>query len=86
MNAVLNFLLLTFVLLAPFALVATLASRARRHGYLRWHLDQFRFSAPMLGRLVEEDFRRIDHDANAIRTRFEEHPSWPASGARDERR
>ena len=51
MSDALNFLLLSVVLLAPFALVATLASRAHRGGYLRWHTDQFRFAAPMAGRL-----------------------------------
>jgi hypothetical protein len=88
MNTVLNLLLMTVVLLGPFALVATLASRAHRGGHLRWQLDQFRFAAPMAGRLFEEDadLRRIEHDADAARTRFERHPSWPTSGARDERR
>jgi hypothetical protein len=88
MNDVLNFLLLFVVLLAPFALVATLASRAHRGGYLRWHTDQFRFAAPMAGRLFEDDadLRRAEHDIDAIRTRFERHPSWPDSGVRGERR
>ena len=92
MSDVLNFLLLTVVLLAPFALVATLATRARRGGYLRWHLDQFRFAAPMAGRLFgdelgdDADVRRSRHEIDAIRTRFEEHPAWPRSGAVGERR
>lgn len=88
MNAALNFLLLSVVLLVPFALVATFASRARRDGYLRWHPDQFRFAAPMVGRLFgdDADLRRTAHDIDAIRTRFEHQPSWPESGVRGERR
>jgi len=88
MSDVLNFLLLSVVLLAPFALVATLASRAHRGGHLRWHTDQFRFAAPMAGRLFEDDadLRRAEHDIDAIRTRFERQPSWPDSGVRGERR
>ena len=88
MNTMLNFLLLTAVLLAPFILVAAIASRSHRDGYLRFHLDQFRFAAPMVGRLYEEDadYRRIDHDVDAIRTRFESQPSWPSSGKRADSR
>ena len=41
--------ILTAVLLAPFILVAAIASRSHRDGYLRFHLDQFRFAAPMVG-------------------------------------
>jgi len=84
----LTFLLLIAVLLGPFALVATLASRAERAGCRRWHLDQFRFAAPMVGRLFEDDadLRRAEHELDAIRTRFERQPSWPDSGVRGERR
>jgi hypothetical protein len=88
MNTVLTFLLLSAVALAPFALVATLTSRARLGGYLRWHTDLFRPAAPMVGRLFEEDadLRRAEHDLDAVRTRFERQPSWPDSGVRGERR
>jgi len=88
MSDLLTFLLLVAVLLAPFALVATFASHAHRGGYLRWHLDQFRFAAPMVGRLFEDDadLRRAEHELDAIRTRFERQPSWPDSGVRGERR
>ncbi len=53
-----------------------------------FHRDQFRFAAPMVGQLFTDDadLRRIGHDADAIRTRFEHSPSWPDPGARDERR
>jgi hypothetical protein len=55
---------------------------------LRLHADQFRVSAPMVGRLFDNDAdqRRISHDLDAVRTRFEQHPVWPSSGALGERR
>ena len=76
------------ILLAPFALAAFLSWAANRSGYLRLHLDQFRWSAPMTGRLFFEDrdSYRVHHDVDAIRTRFEQHPSWPVSSASGERR
>jgi hypothetical protein len=45
-------------------------------------------SAPMVGRLFDDDRDafRIEHDLDAIRTRFEKSPAWPASGALGERR
>jgi hypothetical protein len=88
MDTTLSYLLLTAVLLTPLLLVAALAYRAHRVGHLRWNLDQFRFHGPMSGSLFEDDadMRRISHDADAVRTRFEHHPSWPRSGALGERR
>lgn len=79
---------LTFlILIAPFALAALLSWAANRSGTLRLHLDQFRFAAPMSGRLFEDrDHLRVRHDVDAIRTRFEEQPRWPASSATGERR
>jgi hypothetical protein len=75
------------ILLAPFALAAILGWAARRSGYLRLHLGQFWWSAPMTGRLFEDrDSDRVHHDLDAIRTRFEQHPSWPVSSASGERR
>lgn len=75
------------ILIAPFALVALLARAAHRSGSLRLHVDQFRWAAPMAGRLFEDrDSHRVQHDLDAVRTRFEEHPSWPASSASGERR
>lgn len=55
---------------------------------LRLHADQFRLSAPMVGPLFADDAdaRRINHDLDAMRTRFEQHPVWPSSGALGERR
>jgi hypothetical protein len=76
------------ILIAPFALAAALGWAAHRSGALRLHLDQFRFSAPMVGRLFDDDrdLYRVEHDLDAVRTRFERHPVWPASGALGERR
>jgi len=55
------------VLLAPFAVVAALENHAKRAGRLSW------FAAPAAGRLCEDDadLRRMEHDTDAIRTRFE---------------
>jgi hypothetical protein len=89
MTTALHLLLLTIVLLSPFALVAALAAHSHRHWHLRWHLDQFRFTTPAIGRLFDDrdaDNRRIGHDLDAIRTRFEQHPTWPTSGARGDSR
>lgn len=80
--------LITLVLISPFALAAALTWAAHRSGVLRLHLDQFRVSAPMMGRLFEDDrdLHRAAHDLDAVRTRFEQHPAWPNSGAVGERR
>jgi hypothetical protein len=81
--------LLTFlILIAPFAVAVALGWAAHRTGSLRLHAGQLQFSGPMVGRLSDEDSdaRRLEHDLDAIRTRFEEHPVWPASGATGERR
>ena len=83
--------LISLAVLSPFALTAALIWTARRHGVLRWDLDQFRVWAPMAGRFDsryddDRDSYRVQHDLDAIRTRFEEQPVWPASGALGERR
>lgn len=73
--------LIAFLLLAVLALGVT---RLRLHG------GQFRVSAPMVGPLFvdghDADQRRISHDLDAVRTRFEQHPVWPSSGVLGERR
>lgn len=75
------------ILIAPFALAALLSWVANRSGSLRLHLDQFRVAAPMAGRLFEDrDSYRAQHDLDAIRSRFEDQPSWPTSSATGERR
>ena len=64
-------------------------SRSRGNGSLRWYLDQYRFTTPMVSWLLEDrdaDTRRMGHDLDAIRTRFEQQPSWPTSGARADSR
>jgi hypothetical protein len=80
---------LTFLLLiSPFVVVAALTWAAHRSGTLRFRLDQFRMAAPMAGRLFEDDrdLLRVQHDVDAVRTRFEQQPAWPSSGATGERR
>ncbi|HEX2285761.1 MAG TPA: hypothetical protein VHI10_13215 [Mycobacterium sp.] len=84
---------LTFlILISPFAVAAALSWAAHRSDSLRFHLDQFSVAGPMVGRLFgtdradDRDGYRIEHDADAIRTRFEQSPTWPASGAVGERR
>jgi hypothetical protein len=53
----------------------------------RLHRRQFRVSAPFVGHLFDEDdARRIEHDLDAVRTRFESNPVWPSSGVLGERR
>ena len=84
---------LTFlILIAPFAVAGALSWAAHRSDVLRLHTDQFQLAAPMVGRLFgsdranDRDAYRVEHDLDAIRTRFEQHPMWPASGALGERR
>ena len=75
------------ILFSLVAVSALLSWAANRSGSLRLHLDQFRFSAPMAGRLFEDrDSYRAQHELDAIRTRFEQQPLWPNSGATGERR
>jgi hypothetical protein len=78
----------TFLILAVPLTAATLLIRsAKRSGSLRLSLEQFRQAAPFSGRLLDDpDAYRIRHDVDAIRTRFEQQPQWPSSGALGERR
>ena len=79
--------LIALILLSPFALAALLARTAHSSGSLRLHLDQFRISAPMSGPLFEDrGSYRAQPEPDAIRTRFEQQPSWPSSGAAGDRR
>ncbi len=80
MNTVFAVLILTI----PFLLAATLSWAAYRSHSLRVRRDQFHLAAPMSGRV--SDLEWAEHDPNSVRTRFEHHPSWPASGALGERR
>ena len=77
------------ILISPFALATLLTWAAHRSGSLRMHLDQFRVSGPMTGRLFDHhdsDSYRVQHDLDAIRTRFEEQPAWPGPAVSSERR
>ena len=71
MTALITSLLLTVVLLAL-------------------HGAQFMLAAPLVGRLYQDvddaDARRVEHDLEAVRTRFENHPVWPSPGVIGERR
>lgn len=84
------YLLVALVLLAPFAATAAITSVSHRDGTLRLHSRQFRPAAPLVGRLYADDHdadaRRVEHDLDAIRTRFEQHPAWPSPGVLGERR
>ncbi|OBK79032.1 hypothetical protein [Mycobacterium sp. 1274761.0] len=66
---------LTFlILIAPFAVAALLSWAAHRDRGVRGLSDD------------DRDGFRVAHDLDAIRTRFEKQPFWPASGATGERR
>ena len=90
MTAILTFLLVTIALLAPFAATAAITSVSHRDGILRLQGGQFRVGAPLVGRLYDDgydaDARRVEHDLDAVRTRFENHPVWPSPGVFGERR
>jgi hypothetical protein len=80
---------LTFlILISPFAVAAALMWAAHSTGSLRVRLDQFRMAGPMSGRYFEDDRDtfRVEHDIDAVRTRFEQQPFWPTSGAMSEGR
>ena len=75
------------ILISPFAVAAALSWAAHRNNKLRFHLDQFRMAAPMAGRIDSDyEWRRVEHDIDAIRTRFEREPTWPSAGVLGERR
>lgn len=72
-------ILLTFLILsAPFAVAALLSWASHRGQPVRTYYDG--------GADDDPDWYRIQHDADAARTRFEQSPTWPASGASGERR
>lgn len=72
-----NLLLTVLILAAPFAVAALLSWASHRGDPVRTYLA---------GVEEDADWHRIQHDADAARTRFEQNPSWPASGATGERR
>ena len=73
MNMILTFLILA----APFAVAIALSWAADRRRPFRTYLE---------GIDDDPDWYRIQHDADAARTRFEHTPAWPLSGASSERR
>lgn len=73
MNTILAFL----VLAAPFAVAALFSWASHRSSPARNYLASV---------TDDRDWYRIEHDADAARTRFEQTPAWPASGAAGERR
>jgi hypothetical protein len=73
MNVILTFL----ILIAPFALAAALSWAAHRGQPMRAYLA---------GVADDRDDYRVEHDLDAIRTRFERNPVWPVSGVKGERR
>jgi len=84
---------LTFlILISPVVVAAALSWAAHRNGSLRLRLDQFRMAGPMSGRFFtpdpadDRDAFRVGHDADAVRTRFEQQPFWPTSGSLSEGR
>jgi hypothetical protein len=70
-------LLAFLVLSAPFVLAALLSWASHRNDAAR---------NALLREFGDPDYYRVIHDVDAARTRFERTPSWPASGAMDERR
>jgi hypothetical protein len=70
--------ILTFLILAaPFAVAVAVSWAAdRRHSEYTY----------LAGVADDPDWYRIQHDADAARTRFEHTPAWPLSGGSSERR
>jgi len=80
---------LTFlILISPIVVATALSWAAHSTGSFRLRLDQFRIAGPMSGRFFEDDRDtfRVEHDIDAVRTRFEQQPFWPTSGAMSEGR
>jgi len=84
MITAMNTVFAVLILISPFLLAATLSWAAYRSHSPRFRRDQFHLAAPMSARVT--DVECAEHDPNSMRTRFERHPSWPASGALGERR
>ena len=72
-----NILYAFLILAAPFAIAALLSWASHRSHPARNHLSSTS---------DDRDWYRVEHDAEAARTRFEKSPAWPASGATGERR
>lgn len=72
-----NTFLALLVLAAPFAVAALFSWASHRSHPGRNYLTSVS---------DDRDWYRVEHDAEAARTRFEQNPTWPASGATGERR
>jgi hypothetical protein len=71
-------MILTFlILMAPFAVAVLFSWASHRSHPTRNYLASVS---------DDRDWYRIEHDAEAARTRFEQAPAWPASGVTGERR
>ncbi|AFP42359.1 hypothetical protein MSMEI_5926 [Mycolicibacterium smegmatis MC2 155] len=83
-----NVVIALLILAAPVAVAVTLGWAAHRGNVLRFDLAQFRVGVPLAGRFdtPDADAYRAAHDAEAIRSRFEQHPVWPSAGVLGERR
>lgn len=69
---------LALVILAlPFAVAVAVSWAAHRDGTLRFLPDLF---------TADYESYRAGQDLDAIRTRFERHPTWPSPGVSGERR
>ncbi len=74
------------LLMSPFVVAAALGWAAHRSGSLRLSREQFQVASPMRVFENDSDARRLEHELDAIRTRFEHRPCRPGSGALGERR
>lgn len=72
-----NTILATLVMAAPFAVAALFSWASHRSQPTRNYLAAVN---------DDRDWYRIEHDVDAARTRFENTPTWPASGVTGERR
>ncbi|MBU9766885.1 hypothetical protein FR943_23960 [Mycobacterium sp. TNTM28] len=68
------------ILISPIAVAAAVGWAAHRANILRFRLDLFGIHPG------DYDTYRAGQDLDAIRSRFERHPSWPSAGASGERR
>ncbi|MGE2731176.1 hypothetical protein [Mycolicibacterium vaccae] len=68
-----NIVLPFLILVAPFAVAWLLSWAADRS----WRTPRLR---------ADPDYSRVQHDFDAVRTRFEQQPTWPSSRATGERR
>ncbi|MUL84105.1 MULTISPECIES: hypothetical protein [unclassified Mycolicibacterium] len=72
------------ILISPFAVAAAVSWAAQRSNVLRFRLDLF--DIPFNLERGDYETYRAGHDLDAIRTRFEYHPTRPGAGASGERR